>query len=41
VTADGLLTYSTSRLPSLTKTLADYMQIPVAYTHGDDFQIAR
>jgi hypothetical protein len=41
VTADGLLNYSTSRLPSLTKSLADYMQIPVAYTRGDDFQIAR
>jgi hypothetical protein len=41
VTADGLLSYSTSRLPSLTKSLADYMQIPVAYTRGDDFQIAR
>ena len=41
VTADGLLAYSTSRLPGLTKSLADYMQIPVAYARGDDFQIAR
>ena len=41
VTASGLLSYSTSRLPSLTKSLADYMQIPVAYSRGDDFQIAR
>jgi hypothetical protein len=41
VTADGLLSYSVLRLPSLTKSLADYMQIPVAYTRGDDFQIAR
>jgi WD40 repeat protein len=41
VTAGELLSYSTAALPSLTKSLANFMQVPVAYARGDDFEIAR
>jgi len=41
VTAGDILSYSTSQLPSLTKSQANFMQIPVAYRRGEDFSIAR
>src|SRR5690349_4529683 len=40
VTAGDILSYSTSQLPSLTKSQANFMQIPVAYKRGEDFSIA-
>lgn len=41
VTADGLLSYSTETLPSLTKSIANYMQVPVAWSRGQNFAVAR
>ncbi len=41
ITASGLISYSTSALPSLTKSLANFIQVPVAYARGDDFQVAK
>ncbi len=41
ITASELIRYSSAELPSLTKSLANYMQIPVAYSLGQDFPIAR
>ena len=41
VTAEDVVSYSTSQLPSLTKSQANFMQIPVAYKRGEDFSIAR
>ncbi len=41
VTADGLLSYSTEALPSLTKSIANYMQVPVAWSRGQNFAVAR
>jgi WD40 repeat protein len=41
ISAGGLMTYSTSQLPALTKTMLNFMQVPVAYQRGQDFTIAR
>jgi uncharacterized caspase-like protein len=41
VTAGEILSYSTSQLPGLTKSLANFVQIPVAYRRGEDFSIGR
>ena len=41
ITASNLITYSSAALPSLTKSIANHLQIPVAYSRGEDFQIAR
>ncbi len=37
ITARKLLSYSAQALPSLTRSLADYTQVPVAYDRGEDF----
>lgn len=37
ITADGILAYSTRALPQLTKSVANYTQVPVAYRQGEDF----
>jgi hypothetical protein len=39
ITSDEILTYSTSELPELTKKLINQMQIPVAYSRGQDFLV--
>jgi WD40 repeat protein len=39
VTAGEILAYSTRALPQLTKTVANYTQVPVAYRQGDDFAL--
>ena len=39
ITTNELLTYSTSELPLLTKKLINQMQVPVAYSRGDDFLV--
>jgi WD40 repeat protein len=39
ITTDELLTYSTSELPLLTKKLINQMQVPVAYSRGEDFLV--
>ena len=39
ITTDDLLTYSTSELPLLTKKLINQMQVPVAYSRGEDFTV--
>jgi hypothetical protein len=39
VTAGDVLDYSARALPRLTRTVADYVQIPVAYRRGDDFAL--
>lgn len=41
ITAGELITYSTEELPSLTKSVSNFIQIPVAYERGEDFTIAR
>jgi hypothetical protein len=41
ITADELMAYAAVQLPSLTKSLSNFMQIPVAYKRGEDFAIAR
>jgi WD40 repeat protein len=39
VTAGAVLDYSARALPQLTKSVADYAQVPVAYRRGDDFAL--
>jgi WD40 repeat protein len=39
ITTNELLTYATSELPALTKKLINQMQIPVAYSRGEDFLV--
>ena len=39
ITTNELLTYSTSELPLLTKKLINQMQVPVAYSRGEDFLV--
>ncbi len=39
ITTNQLLTYSTSELPLLTKKLINQMQVPVAYSRGEDFLV--
>lgn len=39
ITTNDLLTYSTSELPLLTKKLINQMQVPVAYSRGEDFLV--
>jgi hypothetical protein len=41
ITAEDVLSYSTAQSPSLTKSQANFMQIPVAYKRGEDLSIAR
>jgi hypothetical protein len=39
ITTNELLTYSTYELPLLTKKLINQMQVPVAYSRGEDFLV--
>jgi WD40 repeat protein len=39
ITTNQLLTYSTAELPLLTKKLINQMQVPVAYSRGEDFLV--
>jgi hypothetical protein len=39
ITSDGVLVYSTSELPALTKKLINQMQVPISYSRGEDFLV--